>query len=104
MHKAIISGSMLWSNITKMQGHSTINQQIKSILYNWILQHPQFVESPIANNSIKLSIDDQVETQLVHNVLLQVSFREIHNRMVSPLDEGEFKEARYAENNIIISG
>ena len=91
MHKAIISGSMLWSNITKMQGHSTINQQIKSILYNWILQHPQFVESPIANNSIKLSIDDQVETQVVPRLLLKVYFREVHNTMLHPIEEGGLK-------------
>ena len=54
---------MLWSNITRMPGHSKINQHIKKVLYNRILQHPQFVQSPIVNDNLKLYIDGQVETE-----------------------------------------
>ena len=34
--KSIRSGSMFCSGITKMQGHSKINQQVKQDLYNFI--------------------------------------------------------------------
>ena len=34
---------------------------------------------------------------------LQVSVWELHNRMVSPLDEGRLRETRDSDNNIIIS-
>ena len=37
------------------------------------------------------------------NLLLQVSVRELHNSMVSPLEEGGLKEASDKDNNIIIS-
>ena len=75
----------------------------KKFLYNWILQHPQVVVSPIENDCLKLSIDGQVEPQLVPKFLLRVSAIELHNRMVSPPKEGGLKEAIYADNNNIIS-
>ena len=59
--------------------------------------------SPIANNSLKLSIYGQVEPQLVTILLLQVSVRELHNSMVIPPEEGGLKEERDEYKNIIIS-
>ena len=59
--------------------------------------------SPIVNDCIKLSIDGQVEPQLVPKCLLQVSVRELHNSMVIPPEEGELKEAIDTDNNFIIS-
>ena len=59
--------------------------------------------SPIANDCINLSIEGQVEPQLVRKFSFQVLVRELHNKMVSPPEEGGLKEARYADNNIIIS-
>ena len=61
------------------------------------------MQSPISNDCIKLSIDEQTGPQLVPKFLLQVPVRELHNRMVSPPEEGRTKEARYAEDKIIIS-
>ena len=101
--KGIRSGSTVCSSIPKRRGHSKINQQVKKALYNWILQYPQVVHSPIANVCLKVSIDGQVETQLVPKLLLNVSIRELHNSTVSPLEEGGLKEALDADNNIIIS-
>ena len=59
--------------------------------------------SPIANNCLKLSIEVKLEQHLVPKLLLQVLVRELHNSMMSPPEEGGFKEARDADNNIIIS-
>ena len=47
--------------------------------------------------------DDKIQPQLVPNVLLQVSVRELHNRLVSDPDDGGIKDARDEYNNIIIS-
>ena len=74
---------MLWSSIPKRKGHTKIYAQVKKSLYNWILQHPQAVQYPIANDCLKFYIDGQYEPQLVPNLLLQVSVRELHNSMVS---------------------
>ena len=94
---------MLWYSIPKRRGHSKINQQVKKALYNFILQYPHVLQSPIETYFIKLSIKGQSETQLVTKLLLQLLVRELHNRMVSPTEEGGLKEAIDTENNTIIS-
>ena len=64
------------------------------------MHHPQVVQSPIFNDSIKVNIDGHTETQNVPKLLLQVSVQELHNITVSDPVYGGLKEARYAENNI----
>ena len=49
-----------------------------------------------------MSIDGNYKPQLVPKLLLQAYVRELHNTMVIPLEEGGIKEARDADNNIII--
>ena len=61
------------------------------------------MQSPIANYCLKVSIYDHYEPQLVTNVLLQVSVRELHNSILIPPEEGVIKEEIDADNNIIIS-
>ena len=51
---------------------------------------------------MKVKIDGHTETQLVTKGLLQVSVIELHNKLFSDTYDGGFKEAIYAENNIII--
>ena len=94
---------MLWSSIPKQRSHIKINQQVKKSLYNWIIQHPQVMVSPIANDFFKLFIDGKVEPQLVPKLLLKFLAKELHNSMVIPPEKGVHKKARDADNNIIIS-
>ena len=47
--------------------------------------------------------DDQTEHQLDPKLLLQVSVRELHNRLVSDPNDGSLKYARDKYDNIIIS-
>ena len=44
---AVKKETMLWSMKTKGTRNSKINNQIKNFLYNWIISHPQVVQSPI---------------------------------------------------------
>ena len=47
--------------------------------------------------------DDKTEPQLVPKLLLHVSVREIHNSLVSDINNGGIKDARDEDDNIIIS-
>ena len=76
-------GKSMWTNETKLKGHSNINEQIKRNLYAWITLHPQLVQSPISNNCLKFIFDDQTEPQLVPKLLIQLSVRELYNSLVS---------------------
>ena len=67
------------------------------------MHHPQVVKSPIVNDCLKENIDGHTEPQLVPKLLLKVSVRELHDNLVSDTYNGGLKEARDAENNIIIS-
>ena len=46
---------------------------------------------------------NQIETQLVPKLLLQVSITELHNRLVSNPNDGGIKYARDKDDNILIS-
>ena len=94
---------MLWYGIPKQHSHTKINQQAKTSLYNWILQHPHVVVSRIKNHCLKLFVEIQLEPQLALKLLVCVSVIELHNIMVISPEEGVIKEARDADNNIIIS-
>ena len=45
-----------------------ISEQIKKYLYNWIMHHPQVVQSTIANDFLKVKFDGYTEPQLVQNI------------------------------------
>ena len=49
---------------------SKTNDQINKSLYNWIMRHPQVVQSPIVNDCLKVNIDGHTEPQLVPKLLL----------------------------------
>ena len=48
-------------------------------------------------------MDGYTEPQLLLKLLLQVSVRELNNNILRDSDNGGLKEARYEEDNIIIS-
>ena len=49
---------------------------------------------PRANDCLKVYIDVKAGTQLVPDLLLEASVREIHNSMYIPPEEGGLKESR----------
>ena len=93
----------MWSSIKNCHGHTKTNQKLKEDLYNCILQHTQFFQSPIENGYICVYIDVKSKKTLVPKFLFQVSVRELHNSMVISPEEGGLKEAKYSDNNIIIN-
>ena len=82
---------MLWSIIPKSKGPTKINSQVKKYLYNCIIQHPQVMQSPIANDCLKVYIYRHSEPQLVPIFLRQLSVRELNNIMVITPEEGGLK-------------
>ena len=87
----------------KPKGYSKINEQLKRNLYAWTTRHPQFFQSQISNDCLKVMFDDHAEPQLFTKNLLQVSVRELHNSLVSEPNYAGLKNARDEDDNIIIS-
>ena len=67
------------------------------------MHHPQVVQSPIANNCLKVKVYGYTKPQVVPKLLFQVSVRELHNNLVSATKYSGLKEARDEYYNIIIS-
>ena len=67
------------------------------------MHHTQVLQSPIFNGCLKLNIDGHTRPQIVPKLLLKVSIRELHTSLVSAADDGELKEERDTDNNIISS-
>ena len=86
--KEIKYGTTPWSLKQKRKWNSKINDQINKSLYNWIMNHPQVVQSPIFHDCLKVKIDGHTEPQLVQKLLLQVSVRELHDNLVSYTYDG----------------
>ena len=71
----------MWSSIQKRRKQTNINERVKEYIYSWIIQYPQVVEYPIANDHLKVSIDGHFELQVVPKLLIQVSVLELHDIM-----------------------
>ena len=54
--KATKTGNVLWSNIVKHHVHTKMNEKVIESVYRWILHNPKFVQYPIANDCIFVSI------------------------------------------------
>ena len=63
--KSVNYGNTPWALKQKRKGNSKIYEQIKKSLYNWIMHHPQVVQSPIVNGCLKVKIDSHTGPQLV---------------------------------------
>ena len=59
--KAIKYGTKPWTLNKKRKWDSKINDQINKSLYNWIMHHPQVVQSPIFNDCLKVKMDGHNE-------------------------------------------
>ena len=104
IHKAVKSLNTSRALKPNRKGNSKINNQIKKSLYNWNMNHPQVVQSPIFNYCLKFNIGGHTGPQIDPKLLLQVSVWELHNILVSYPVYGELKEIIDADNNIIIIG
>ena len=67
------------------------------------MHHPQVVQSSTLNDGMKVNIDGHTRPQIILELLLQVYVQELHTIFVSYPIDGGLKEARYSDNNIIIS-
>ena len=66
-HKAIKYGTTPWALKQKRKVNSKIYYKINKYIYNWIIHHPQVVQSPIFNDCLKVNIYGHTGPQLVPN-------------------------------------
>ena len=55
--KSIKAGTTPWALKPKRKENSRINNHINKSIYNWIISHPQILQSPIINDFLKVNIN-----------------------------------------------
>ena len=60
------------------------NFWVQQALYNLVLNLPRVIQSPVANDCLKLPIGGQTEKHILLNMLFQVSVRELYGSMLIP--------------------
>ena len=87
-------GNVKWSSISKRRKrHPLINDSLKILIQNWIIQHPSIVASPIAKDTIL--VRDKLtgkKDQRVGKYLIQTSIRELHNDLIKSKNKGGLNE------------
>ena len=68
--KTIKAGSVLWPSIPKRPGQKKLKNGLRIFFNDWILQHPQVVQSPISNDWLKVSIAGHYEPQVATKLFL----------------------------------
>ena len=72
-------------------------------MHAWITRNSQVFQSSIYNDGLKFMFDDHTEPQLFPKLLLQVSVRELNNKLVSDPNDGGLKDSMDEDDNIIMS-
>ena len=62
--KAIKAGTTPWEFKPKQKLNLKINDQIKKYLYNWIMNYPKVLRSPIFKYCLKVNIDGHTKPQI----------------------------------------
>ena len=62
------------------------------------MNHPQVVQSPIINDSVKVNIYGHTRPQIVPKLLLRLSVRELRNILVIDPDNGGLNETISTKN------
>ena len=76
-----------WSIITQRNGYNTQQSKLNSSLFDWIINHPHVVSSPIARDSVLVDvpcIDGTKRKERVGKLLLEISVRELHQDLMRP--------------------
>ena len=92
-----------WSGGRSRKEYSKVTPQIRAALRKWILEHPDVVESPIVNDTLKVrNPDTGKKDKIVAKQLRMISVRDLHNDLLKPVNEGGFENA-YKDGKVLIS-
>jgi hypothetical protein len=92
-----------WSRVKARKGFSKIMPEIREKLNQWILGHPQVIQSPITIDTLLLPGRETGVVMCVPKLLIEISIRELHNDLIESPESGGLAKARDAEGRVIIS-
>ena len=85
------------------KGYSKVSRALREKLYDWILKHPEIINSPISNDTILIRNPTNANEKIrVGKLLHNISIQELHNDLMAEPPLG-LKEALDQKGNCLIS-
>ena len=95
--------NIVWSSVQSRKGYSKVSPALREKLYDWILKHPEIINSPISNDTILIRNPTNANEKIrVGKLLRNISIRELHNDLMAEPPLG-LKEALDQKGNCLIS-
>ena len=92
---------LMWSRVRNRKGYSKISLSLRKALFQWILDHPSIVPSPISKDTLLVRNPETGLKERVGKLLLEIPVRELHNDLID--DKTGLKEARNEKGEVLIS-
>ena len=80
-----------WSIVSHRQKYNTQQNSINLALFEWIVNHPHVISSPIHRDTVLVNVhrpNGDVVKERVGKLLLEISIRELHQDMMKPPPTG----------------
>ena len=99
----INENNILWSSVKSRKGYSKVSIELRKKLFDWIIKHPDIVDSPLSNDTILIKNPSNSNEKIrVGKLLRNISIRELHNDLLSKPPIG-LAEVYDTEGNCLIS-
>jgi hypothetical protein len=98
------NGTMFWSKAERARkGHSKVTLAVQAAVCKWIINHENVVHSPISSDTLLVKLFGFNTKQPIGKLLLEIPVRDLHNHLVSRVEEGGLPQARNQNGDIVIS-
>jgi hypothetical protein len=76
------NSNVSWLRVKPCKGFTKITPEIREKLNQWILDHPQVIQSPIRDNTLLIHNRETGVTIRVPKLLIEILIQELHNDLI----------------------
>ena len=95
-----------WSIISQRNKYNTQQNSLNRLLFEWILNHPHIISSPIHRDTVLVKVTQPNELTIkerVGKLLLEISVRELHQDLLKPPPTGLSAIYCNSTKNLLVS-
>ena len=95
-----------WSIISHRNGYNTQQSALCSKLFEWIINHPHVITSPIPRDTVLVNVpqpNGTISKERVGKLLLEISVRELYQDLLKPPPVGISEVYCKSSDNILVS-
>ena len=86
------------------KSYSKLKPEVRQAVYDWVVNHENVIHSLIFNDTLLLELTGStLPKRRIGKLLLEIPVRDLHNHLVSPLEEGGLPQARNKDGIVMVS-